>query len=1117
MKSLIAGCIRRPVSVGMFTVAACVFGFVALGRLPVNLLPEISYPTLTVETRMPGAAPIEVETLVTRPIEEAASVVPGLRRVTSRSRAGASEVTLEFVWDTNMDFAGLDVREKLDSVLLPEDAERPRLLRFDPASDAILRVGVSGDLPLAAIRQWTEEDLKKDLDAVDGVAAVRIEGGLVREIQVDVDEGRLAAYGISVAEVRDALAANNVNLAGGSVYEDEARYLVRTLNELDTLDRIRAVIVKDTDGRLVRLRDVAEVRSGFKDQEVILRQGGAEGVEVRIFKEGDANTVQVAEGVRSRLEALEESVPAGLALATLFDQSRFIEGAISEVVRNAWEGGLLAILVIALFLRDRRCTAVVAMAIPVSVIATFFVMQQMGLSLNIMSLGGLALGVGMLLDDSIVVLEAIHRRHAGGEGARSAAVSGTVEVAGPVIASTLTTVAVFLPIVFVEGVAGQLFRDQALTVSISILASLGFSLALIPVLSSRGVITPGAAGEQRTTTAVRALRGFRRGLRWLGRGLMYPLRPVASGFTAAEGAVARAYPPVLRAALRHPVTVFALAAGLFAGSLAVGRAGVGVELIPALAQGEFHFDVHLPEGSAVTATDTVVDAVGESALEDPAVHRVTTEAGTATGGGFAGGAGRAEHQGRIQVTMADPGDKLAEAAVIESIRAELAGQPGVRYEFGRPSYFSFRQPVEVEVYSEDRSLLVPSARRVQAAVADVPGLADVRSTAEAGSPEIRVHFAADRLASLGLTVDQASEGLRSKLRGEVATRLDEGDRRIDVMVRGGEGLRSRTAAVPELIVHAEEARLGAAAGARKRRGRRGARGAPPGRTAPGGGDLRQPRRHGPGGRHRGHRDPDRGTRTRPGRLHPVRRPARGDGTVLREPGARHRTRDLPRLFRDGEPVRVAAAPVPDPVHDPARGDRGGVGPPALRVHPERDRPDRGGDAGRNRGEERHRAGGLHQPAAPRGDGQGGSDRHGGPDPPAADPDDDADHHPGAHPDGARTRRGRRDPRSHGHHRHRRTAGLDAAHAGGDPDGVLGVRPQEVCGVRRAGQRSAGLQTGIARNAGETPIAAPRDGAASNGDSAVPVPAHDLDRHGGGSFAACGGDAALKSGAPMRTA
>ena len=805
MKSLIAACIRRPVSVAMFTVAACVFGLVALGRLPVNLLPEISYPTLTVETRMPGAAPIEVETLVTRPIEEAASVVPGLRRVTSRSRAGASEVTLEFVWDTNMDFAGLDVREKLDSVLLPEDAERPRVLRFDPASDAIFRIGVSGDLPLSATRQWTEEDLKKDLDAVDGVAAVRIEGGLVREIQVDVDEGRLAAYGVAVTDVRTALANANVNLAGGSVYEDEARYLVRTVNELDTLDRIRAVIVKEENARLVRLGDVAEVRSGFQDQEVILRQAGAEGVEVRIFKEGDANTVQVAEGIRARLEAIGDSVPPGLALAVLFDQSRFIEGAISEVVRNAWEGGLLAILVIALFLRDRRATAVVAMAIPVSVIATFFVMQQMGLSLNIMSLGGLALGVGMLLDDSIVVLEAIHRRRDGGESGREAAVAGAVEVAGPVIASTLTTVAVFLPIVFVEGVAGQLFRDQALTVSISILASLGFSLALIPVLSSRRALAAGGAAAGRPTWTLRALRGFRAGLGTVGRALLFPVRPLAAGFTAAERAVARAYPPVLRAALRHPVAVFALAAALFGGSLAVGRAAIGVELIPALSQGEFHFDVHLPEGSAVTATDALVASVAETIQEEPAVLRVTTEAGAA-GNASAAGAGRAEHQGRIQVVMANPDNAREEAAAIERIRRDLAARPGVRYEFGRPSYFSFRQPVEVEVYSEDRSLLVPSARRVQTAVAEVPGLADVRSTAEAGSPEIRVRFAADRLASLGLTVDQASEGLRSKLRGEVATRLDEGDRRIDVVVRGGEGLRSRTAAVPELIVHASESR-----------------------------------------------------------------------------------------------------------------------------------------------------------------------------------------------------------------------------------------------------------------------------------------------------------------------
>lgn len=807
MNSLIAACIRRPVSVAMFTVAACVFGLVALGRLPVNLLPEISYPTLTVETRIPGAAPIEVETFVTRPIEEEVGVVPGLRRVTSRSRAGASEVTLEFAWDTDMDFAGLDVREKLDTVQLPEDAERPRLLRFDPSSDAVLRLGLSGESSLSEVRQWAEEDLKKDLDAVEGVAAVRIEGGLIREIQVEVDQGRLAAYGITVEEVRTALAANNVNLAGGSVYEDEARYLVRTLNELDTLDRIGAVIVKNENGRRVRLRDVAAVASGFRDQEVILRQDGAEGVELRVFKEGDANTVQVAAGVRARLEELEESVPAGLALAVLFDQSQFIEGAISEVTRNAWEGGLLAILVIALFLRDRRATGVVALAIPVSVVATFFVMQQMGLSLNIMSLGGLALGVGMLLDDSIVVLEAIHRRRAEGEAALPAAIAGAGEVAGPVVASTLTTVAVFLPIVFVEGVAGQLFRDQALTVSISILASLGFSLALIPVLAgrSREALAAGAAAEPPRRFA-RVLRGVRAAAGFVGRGLLYPLRPVLAGFTAAERGIAKAYPAVVRTALRHPLPVFGLSALLFAGSLWAGRAAVGVELIPALSQGEFHFEVLLPEGTAVSATDDLLEEVGRGVAGDPAVARVTTEAGAGSGAGMASGGGRAEHRGRLAVVMADRDDPEAEAQVIAALRSDLAGRPGVRYEFGRPSWFSFRRPVELEVYSDERAALVPNARRVREAVAGAPGLADVSSSAEAGSPEIRVQFAADRLASMGLSVDAASNALRSKLRGEVATRLDEGDRRIDVVVRGADDLRSRTSAVPSLIVHAADAR-----------------------------------------------------------------------------------------------------------------------------------------------------------------------------------------------------------------------------------------------------------------------------------------------------------------------
>ena len=498
MSRLVDFCIRRPVSVSMFTVAVAIFGIVSFTRLPLNLLPDISYPSLTVETRYQGAAPAEVESLLSRPIEEAVGVISGVKRLTSRSRAGISEVTLEFLWDTNMDFASLDVREKLDLVQLPRDADKPTLLRFDPSSDPILRLGITGSSNLAALRQYAEEELKKELDAVDGVASVKVEGGLEREIQVDVHEDRLARAGVNVAAVSAALSAGNVNLAGGSIYEEDARYLVRALNEFEDLADIGATQLVYEEGRRVYLRDVADVHWGHKERESIVRTDGHETVELRVYKEGDANTVQVARGVSERLDALEGEIPDDVAAAVLFDQSSFIEGAIDEVVQNAWVGGLLAVLIIALFLRDTRATVIVGLSIPVSVVATFFIMYQMGISLNIMSLGGLALGVGMLLDDSIVVIESIYRHREKGANGHDAAVRGTSEVAMAVVASTLTTVAVFLPIVFVEGVAGQLFNDQAMTVSISILASLGFSLALIPVLAAR--LAPSGWRKTKTET-----------------------------------------------------------------------------------------------------------------------------------------------------------------------------------------------------------------------------------------------------------------------------------------------------------------------------------------------------------------------------------------------------------------------------------------------------------------------------------------------------------------------------------------------------------------------------------------------------------------------------------------
>ena len=815
MKKFVDACIERPVSVAMFTIAIAIFGIVSFTRLPLSLLPDISYPTLTVETQYPGAAPAEVESLVTRPLEESVGVISGVQSLTSSSRAGISEVTLEFAWKTNMDFAALDVREKLDLVRLPRDTSKPTLLRFDPSSDPILRLGLSGSSDLAFLRQFAEEEIKKDLDSIDGVAAVKIEGGLEREIHVDIDEGKLAVYGITIESVADRLAAGNINLAGGSIYEEEARYLVRTLNEFENVNDIASTLVLDDEERRIYLRDVADVQWGHKEREAITKMNGGESVELRVYKEGDSNTVQVARRVKERMNQIDkELTDAGVDLEVLFDQSTFIEGSIDEVVDNAWQGGLLAILVIALFLRDRRATTIIGLSIPVSVVATFFIMYQMGISLNIMSLGGLALGIGMVLDDSIVVLESIYRHRSLGKSGREAASTGTSEVGMAVVASTLTTVAVFLPIVFVQGVASQLFRDQALTVSISILASLAFSLALIPVLAARL-----GGSDEATATAAKAATGKTRifhvapawivgKLRFVARAVFLFLSILASPFTHLfnrfEQVAYRVYPKMIRAALAHRAAVLIAAAALFGFSLLAAR-GIGIELIPNMAQGEFYFDVELPEGAPLAITDNVLVEIGNEAVAIPGVERHFTSAGAVSNTGQES-TGKGENRGRIHVVMADKEDRRGEEVAIAQMREKLGRYPGLKYQFDRPSYFSFKRPIELEVYGDQPETLARAATLIAESMEAIEGLTDVRSSAEPGNPELQIFFSPERLAQVGLSVDQVSQTLRTKLRGDVATRLNEGERQIDIVVRAHELSRARTEQVPELIVYGSDDR-----------------------------------------------------------------------------------------------------------------------------------------------------------------------------------------------------------------------------------------------------------------------------------------------------------------------
>ncbi|MEJ2086472.1 MAG: efflux RND transporter permease subunit [Acidobacteriota bacterium] len=757
---------RRPVAITMVFVAAVVFGFFSYGRLPVNLMPELSYPTLTVRTEYPGAAPEEVENDISRPVEEALGVVGGLRRISSISRADVSDVVLEFSWDTPMSQAIQDSLEKLDLILLPDEAERPLILRFDPSLDPVLELSLSGagdryegEEGLRRLRRIADLQLKRALEPIKGVAAVRVRGGLEEEIHVLLDETELRRTGLNIQTVIDRLAQENINLAGGTLTEGRTEYMVRTLNEYENLEQIKRTVVARFEDRDVRVEQIGTVQRGHKEREILTRTNGQESVQIDIFKEADANIVALAKRVkaelgkfdlqeakrlttlsaeeRQQLAAKEKPqkkpwwkrskgkrqepqkgliertwIDEGAELTLVADRSLFIESSINEVRNTALLGGLLAVLVLYLFLMDLRTTAIIAVSIPISLLVTFAPLNMLGVSLNIMSLGGLALGIGMLVDSSIVVLESIFRCREEGDNLETAAIRGMQEVRGAVVASTMTTIAVFFPMVFVEGVAGQAFGDLGLAVVISLLASLGVALFLIPMLASRGGLqwseTAPAETHWREFAAWRALladvksyrarRKSTAGLQRAFQTLAYPLAvlyftirfllaaifeiagkillaTLGAGLWLARFVVLpplrrifglimalplratqrlldtlhRVYPPVLRWGLRSPLAIAALTLGCIALTAWVVTS-LDTELLPEVHQGEFTVEVALPVGTPIESTEAIVAPV-EAAILGEKEHIESLVLTVGYDASYSNRSDEGEHTARFKVLL----------------------------------------------------------------------------------------------------------------------------------------------------------------------------------------------------------------------------------------------------------------------------------------------------------------------------------------------------------------------------------------------------------------------------------------------------------------------------------
>jgi HAE1 family hydrophobic/amphiphilic exporter-1 len=860
--SLVEFATRRRVTVAMVTLTFVLFGFLALQDLKVNLLPDLSYPTLTVRTEYTGAAPAEIETLITEPVEEAVGVVKNLRKLKSISRTGQSDVVLEFAWGTDMDQASLEVRDKIDVLRLPLESKAPVLLRFNPSTEPVMRLVLtvpdtlngSEQAELMRLRRYADNELKKKLEPVDGVAAVKVAGGLEDEVQVYVDADRLAQLNLPASLVVDRLRQENVNISGGRIEEGSERYLVRTVNQFTNLDQMRELLVTTLDGVPIRLRDVATVTQGYKEREAVIRFKGREAVELAIYKEGDANTVAAADAVTRALQRMEQTgagggtgapgaraptakggkpgsfVIDGIAVSTIEDQSKFIRNALAEVRKEAVLGGILSILIIFFFLRDGWSTFVIGLSLPVSIIATFFFMDRLGLSLNVMSLAGLALATGMVVDDSIVVLESIAKARERGLGILQAAITGTREVSMAVVASTLTTVAVFFPLVFVQGVAGQLFKDQALTVSIALLISLVVSLTLIPMLSSIKAKAPMAFAPepphpdwQPNNVPGRVLagagRGIRAGTRWgvfgiasglvvagrfvgmtLGRGLAWLGVQILRPYEAA----AAYYHRVLPRALERPWLILVSATVAFVIALGVAST-LGTDLIPQLAQDRFEMTAKLPPGTQLRETDALVRAVQQAHDGDDDIEALYGVSGTGTRLD-ANPTESGENVAKLSVVLGEHYSAQTESAITERMRKTMSAYPDIAVKFGRPQLFSFSTPLEIELRGQDLVALERAGRKLAALLQASPHFADVKSSVEQGYPEVQIRFDQERAAALGLTSRQIADQVVRQVRGEVATRYSFRDRKIDVLVRGQERNRASVADIRRTIVNPQSER-----------------------------------------------------------------------------------------------------------------------------------------------------------------------------------------------------------------------------------------------------------------------------------------------------------------------
>ncbi|HKQ89056.1 MAG TPA: efflux RND transporter permease subunit [Blastocatellia bacterium] len=774
MKNLPAFSVRRPITVYMFTSVLVLLGAISFMRLPVDLMPEIQNPTLTVRTTYTGVAPEEVENLITRPLEASLTSAPGIYRISSTSSEGSSNIRVSFDWSVNLDEAANEVRTRVDRMrgALPDEADPPAIFKFDTTQFPIMFLAVSGDKDPRELRTLLEKDIQPRLERLPGVAAIDIRGGLRRQIHVKPSIEKLRSYNLSVGQITNILRQENQNRPVGPMDEGKFEVLVRSQGEFDNVEEVRNVVVASRNGSPIFLKDVAEVEDAHEEIRQLVRIDDKPGIRFSIRKQSGANTVTVAARVREEIERLQKAFP-GVTIRAMMDSSEFITRAINNLRESAISGGILAILALLLFLRNIRSTLIVAASIPITVIGTFMLMYASGFTLNTMSFGALALGVGMIVDNAIVIIENVFRHREGGMTHAEAAVFGTSEVTSPLIASTLTSVAVFLPLIFLGGMSGIMFKQLAFIVGFSQIFALIIGLTLVPVLCAKYL-------RVRAPDAKR--HPFMAGI-------------IRISGSALDGLDDR-YQRAIRWSLNHRKTVVFSATLLFAGSLCL-IPFIGVEMMPEADENELRVNVELPAGTKIEITNELAGRI-ESIIkrEVPEMEHILVEVG---GGGFMSGS--TTHTAEFTVQLKSKAErKRSSQEMVNALRPKLNLQPGMMVRVRASSNNSMMrrmgpgqnagERVSVEIRGHDMQVASDLAKRIKDVVESVPGITDAQISRREGMPEMLVTVDRAKAASLGVNASDIAATLETVVGGNRASQFREEGQEYDILVRLSEQQRA---------------------------------------------------------------------------------------------------------------------------------------------------------------------------------------------------------------------------------------------------------------------------------------------------------------------------------------